>query len=369
MKLLYLFTFDYSLKVWNKAGILERELAYFSELKKNNIDIKIVTYGDASDEKLLNNIDLEIYPIYKFTSRSKYKLFRILKSLLFPWIIKKNVEFDIIKQNQLQGSWVAMLLKIISRKKLIIRTGYDVFLFSIKENKAFLKKVLIYLLTQLALLVADLYTISSNDDKDFLEKKFIVKNYKLNIRRNWVFVDLSVASFSSRISESILSVGRLEKQKNFLKLIDFAENTYHKLIIFGTGSEYEKISEYAKYKKVPLKINEPVENKELVEIMKNYIFFITTTLFEGNPKTILEAMGAGCVVVAPNSKNNTEIIENNHNGYLFDLKNENPFNIIKNKDIKELKNISMNAIDTVKNNYSFEKFIADELLELKKIYD
>ena len=100
--------------------------------------------------------------------------------------------------------------------------------------------------------------------------------------------------------------------------------------------------------------------------MKNYIFFITTTLFEGNPKTILEAMGAGCVVVAPNSKNNIEIIENNHNGYLFDLKNENPFNIIKNKDIKELENISMNAIGTVQNNYSFEKFIADELFELKK---
>jgi len=262
-----------------------------------------------------------------------------------------------------------MLLKSISRKKIIIRTGYDVFLFSIKENKAFLKKVLIYLLTQLSLLIANSYTVSSKDDKNFIEKKFIVKKHKLKVRRNWVVVDPSKTSFSSRTSKDIISVGRLERQKNFLKLIDFAENTSHKLIIFGSGSEYKKISEYAKDKKVPLMINKPVENKELIEIMMNYKFFITTTLFEGNPKTILEAMGAGCVVVAPNSKNNKEIIENKQNGYLFDLNNENPFNIIKNKDIKELENISINAIDTVKNNYSFEKFIVDELMELKKIHD
>ena len=41
--------------------------------------------------------------------------------------------FDLIKQNQLLGSWAAILLKINSRKPLYTRTGYDMFLFSLKE--------------------------------------------------------------------------------------------------------------------------------------------------------------------------------------------------------------------------------------------
>ena len=34
MKILYIFTFDYSLKTWKNSGILDRELEYFNELKK-----------------------------------------------------------------------------------------------------------------------------------------------------------------------------------------------------------------------------------------------------------------------------------------------------------------------------------------------
>ena len=64
MKILYIFTFDYSLKTWKNSGILDRELEYFNELK-NNIDITLITYGDASDEKFAENYGLNIYPLYK----------------------------------------------------------------------------------------------------------------------------------------------------------------------------------------------------------------------------------------------------------------------------------------------------------------
>lgn len=180
MKILYLFTFDYSLKMWSESGILEREVKYFNELKKNNIEITIITYGDEIDDEFIDKNELKVIPIYKHFKKPKSKLFRIIKSIYFPIYIYKNTEFDIIKQNQLQGAWVAIILKLISNKKLIIRTGYDVFLFSIKEKKLIYKKFLIYIITQTSLLLSNLYTVTSNDDKQFLEKYFFVKKIKSN---------------------------------------------------------------------------------------------------------------------------------------------------------------------------------------------
>ena len=88
MKILYIFTFDYSLKTWKNSGILDREIEYFNELKKNNIDITLITYGDASDEKFAENYGLNIYPLYKHFKRPNLKILRVLKSFIFPIYIK-----------------------------------------------------------------------------------------------------------------------------------------------------------------------------------------------------------------------------------------------------------------------------------------
>ena len=44
---------------------------------------------------------------------------------------------------------------------------------------------------------------------------------------------------------------------------------------------------------------------------------MSTSLFEGNPKAILEAMAAGCVVIALENENITKVIENNFNGIII----------------------------------------------------
>lgn len=367
MKLLYIFTFDYSLKVWKDAGILERELNYFSELQKNGVDLTLLTYGDESDEKFLGTHKFNIIPIYKYFKRPKNKVIRILKSLFFSKFIIENVKFDIIKQNQLQGSWVSILLKLATKKKLIIRTGYDVLLFSIKDKKKFYKKIIIYIMTQLSVLIADKYTVTSSDDKLFLEKRFFVPKHRIELRRNWVNTPMNNNNLSERNQNEILSVGRLESQKNFKHLIDMAKGTGKKIRIFGEGSEKVNLIELANQNHVSIEINNPVENNALVRIMSQHAFYITTSLFEGNPKSILEAMGAGCVVVAPKYENNTEIIDDHFNGYLYNIKTENPIELINSKTFEELEIVSINAFNTVTDAFSLNKFVENELSECTKL--
>ena len=59
------------------------------------------------------------------------------------------------------GSWIAIILKFIIKKPLIVRTGYDLLEFSIKENKSLLK-ITYYLLTYFSLFFCDKYFVSSN---------------------------------------------------------------------------------------------------------------------------------------------------------------------------------------------------------------
>ena len=75
MKIVYFFTFDYTLKTWLESGSLDRELEYFDYLnKKYGLSFILVTYGDKSDNQIINNMNfIEVIPIYEYTKRSSSK--------------------------------------------------------------------------------------------------------------------------------------------------------------------------------------------------------------------------------------------------------------------------------------------------------
>ena len=80
-------------------------------------------------------------------------------------------------------------------------------------------------------------------------------------------------------------------------------------------------------------------------------------MYEGNPKTILEAMSVGCVVVVPNNKNILEIVEDNFNGIVYDQEKDSLKDIIRNIENRDVELISQNAIATIKKNNSLEKIV------------
>ena len=77
MHLIYIFTFDYSLSTWDKSGHISRESKYFSELSKNVYNkITLVTYGDITDYEYIDSFkNIEIFPIYNFTKKTKKEIY------------------------------------------------------------------------------------------------------------------------------------------------------------------------------------------------------------------------------------------------------------------------------------------------------
>ena len=140
MKLLFVFTYNISLKTWGDQGILERELKLYKDLVENyGFEITLLTYGDKSDELYLKKHSLDktfkLVPIFSIVNKSKFKIINFFKSVLVTYKIKDLIKAELIKTNQLNGSWVAIILKIIWNAKLIIRTGYSPLIFAKFEKR------------------------------------------------------------------------------------------------------------------------------------------------------------------------------------------------------------------------------------------
>lgn len=372
MDIALFFTYDYTLSLWNKSGTLNKELKIYQNLaKKYGINFTIFTYGDDSEFSFENSLHgFKLIPIYSLTKMYKNKFLRFMASFLIPFKIKKYLPEDtIIHQHQLLGSWVTLILKLITGNPLYLRTGYDTYQFSIKENKNLVLKYFFKILTALSLRYSDIYSVASNSDYKFLKNNFNLKNKKVQIRSNWV--DSRGTTSSMREKNRILSVGRLEDQKNYSLLFKELANTSETLTIdiVGTGAKKTELEDLAKEQNVNVNFIGSLENEELLSFYGKYYFFISTSKFEGNPKTILEAMASGCVVIASDIPNHKELIDHRVNGILFDLNNPDLVNLIKeiSKNQKLIDDISTKAIKKVDSLNSLDVISEKYFLDYKSL--
>lgn len=370
-------TYGYSLKTWNDSSALDREAKYFNYLSdKHGIKFYIVTYGDESDliySDMFTNS--KIIPIYKYKKLFNIKLFDYINSLTFAKKIEKLISenIDIIKQNQLLGFWISYMYKKKINNKLFLRTGYDMYLFSIHDKKNIIKKKLYKYLTNFGLRFSDIYTVSSISDFDFLNKSFNFKEDKLKILRNWI--DSNEYLEINNREEAFVSVGRLEYQKNYEYLIKEISNLRRPLTIYGEGSEKNNLKNLSSQLNVQLQIKKNIPNKNLINELKKIKYFIIPSYFEGNPKSLLEAMSVGCVVFASNIKNHSEIISHGEDGFLFDLKDDSLKNqltqVINNEEVsnKNIDLISQNAVKKINKNYAMEIIAIQEMKIISEVID
>ena len=220
------------------------------------------------------------------------------------------------------------------------------------------------LLTFFGLNSADLYSVTSRADYEFLLQSFNFKRNKLKILKNWVETSQSIDTASR--NEKLISIGRLEYQKNYKFLVKELSGQDYPLIIYGSGSKREELLELSKNLNVNLEIIDSISNRELINNLQNTKYFILPSRYEGNPKALLEAMSAGCIVFASNIKNHDEIINHKVNGFLFDLQRGSLKDVItqvlnNSKFNKEdLEFISKNAVNTINEEYSISKIFNEE---------
>ena len=374
MEILYFLTYGYSLKTWSESGQLAREIKHFEALKNENekIKFKIFSYGEDNDFEHIEKDFIEVVSIYKYIKKSNYKIVNFIKSFFIKKILKE-VDLDkseLVIQNQLLGSWVSYLFKKNLKIPLIIRTGYDMFEFSINENKNISKKLFFKYLTKKSLDKCDLYTVTSSCDKDFLLKNFSNKySSKIKIRSNWVDSKQNIQINNKNIVNNIVSVGRIEEQKNYELIIRSIQGTNFELDIFGEGSLKEDLVKLSEELNVNINFFGIVNNEILVKKLQHYKFYISSSKFEGNPKSVLEAMSSGCIVIASKIKNHLEFL-NIDNSILFDQNIESLKETIMNLDkISQRRedDLISNSLETINNRYNLNDLVKKEIKDINNL--
>lgn len=367
-------TYGYSIKTWKESGTLDREIAVYKKLNQlKNINFYIISYGDSSDESILNNEHgIKVFPIYEHINKSKFKYVNLIKSLTIPILLKNNLdEISLVKQHQLHGCWVSIIYSYLIRKPYYLRTGYDMYLFSKQEGKSFLIRSFFKFLTYFGMRFSNIYSVTSNSDLLFLKERYKKDSTKLKLRPN--FVEVLSNDFEKRYNNKILCVGRLEDQKNFQLLLNEFQNTsnFLEIDLVGDGSLKNDLSLYSINNNVKVNFFGIIDNNKLLKMYTKYKFFFTASKFEGNPKTLLEAMASGCVVFASDIPNHKELIQNEVNGFLFSL--EKPelkelFFKVSNEN-EYLSKISNNAIKSVSINNSVNNLVENIYLDYESILD
>jgi len=176
---------------------------------------------------------------------------------------------------------------------------------------------------------ADFIVVPSSGVKKDLEKTFNIIQRKIKIIYNPIDLkkimklkEEEVEDLRIKACKSfILSVGRLTKQKGFPYLLRAYSRIYkeidEKFVILGTGEDQEKLKSLVNELGIREHIFFLEFKKNPYKFMNGASIFVLSSVWEGFPNVVLEAMACGVPVISTDCPSGpSEIIINGKNGML-----------------------------------------------------
>ena len=393
----------------NKESFLEDELLYLSKSFKY---IYIFATSDASTiRKVPDNCQIISLPKFvKFKSNKllifNLKIWYVALSFLFKeWAL--NDEFKKFKhiKPQLKKSFFMSSVfhwlnqntyqNIFENSKIIysywsdpLALAYLKYGNSINKNKLVIRahssdtyKLLKpqYLKNSLFKSVEKIYGISDLI-KDHLTKDWQVESSKVAVSRLGTGIKPYQGKDFNVTELNIIScsyINKLKRVDNIAKAIIALQKELKSIDIswthIGGGEDFQKIKELVKDSAIKTNLTGNIAPSIVKEMLhnENFHIFINNSTSEGIPVSVMEAFGAGIPAICTNVGATNELVKNDLNGYLIDLKgstNELTKKLIYFYNLKAIKkkDLSFAAYSTVKKYYNLENYksFAEDIAKL-----
>lgn len=312
-------------------------------------------------------------PFHKKTWNSEFYLLPYSIFWLFAFFIafyiclSKKIDV-IIAQSPLIEGLTGLILKKIFKKQLIVEIHGDwergPFL-SKKRRFEFFQKKLIPFLAKISFKNAD--KIRGVANYLIEEAKEISPDKRYFSFPTFTDLELFLREKDIRYDKFILSVGQLEKVKGIDVLIKAFGKVEHefpgfKLIIIGDGKEKENLENLSSNLKIQDKIEfkGKLSLKETKDVIKNCYCLVLSSLSEGLPRVLMEAMALKKPVIASNVGGIPELIKDSENGFLFEKGHSKELaqklkTLLENKDLA--KEMGKRGKGIIENKFSNEKYI------------
>jgi glycosyltransferase involved in cell wall biosynthesis len=337
------------------GGGAEKQLQYILRyIDRSRFEPYIAVFHLTGKERKILPEDVVIYDLstksHPATFFLVYKLARLIiklkphKILSFMW----------------GANLIAILAGILTSSKVIV--SERTYTYADLQNYRFKwirKKMISFFYAK-----ADAIIAVSENIKDGLLEHFALPSSKIVVINNGVDlknVEILINQSPPAIGNYILACGSLEKIKNFDFLLEaiYDINEIFNVIIIGQGSQRKYLEEKAQDLQVNLLMPGYITNP--YSFFSNAKVFVVTSLYEGFPNVIIEAMACGVPVVSVDCPGGIrDIITHGENGLIVEQDNRQALSraILEVVNDKEMAGkLIKNANETIKA-YDINKIVS-----------
>jgi len=301
-----------------------QEQGYIVHIASNNKEqAGVLKYYDQKFQ-----VDLQKSPY----SLKNLKAFKQLKKIM------QDNKYDLVHVHTPMGSIIGRLAAKATNTRPVIYTAHG---FHFYRGASFINWLLYYRIEKLFSRITNEIIVINDEDYNIAKKKFnkvckISKVHGVGVDLTAYYpqtpevVEQNRHKFGFTKDDFILTyIGRLVKDKNQSFVIKIMRelvkiNKHFKLLLVGLGDKdtYQKLID--KYN-----LNDHVFllgfREDINDIINISDIIVSSSLHEGLPRNIMEAMACGKPIIATNVRGHTDLIIDNVNGYLFRVNDEHGF--------------------------------------------
>lgn len=167
--------------------------------------------------------------------------------------------------------------------------------------------------------------VQTKHNKEYFSKDIQNKTY---IIPNPIELDKYIGlALNTKKEDLIVSVGRLEPQKNQIMLLEAFKEIHNKydlyrLVIYGEGSYRNQLEEKINELNLNECVSLPGNEKDILNKMAKAKMYVCSSNYEGMSNSLIEAMCIGLPVISTKVSGTEELI-NKDNGILIDINDKN----------------------------------------------
>jgi len=313
--------------ILNIAGVPLAQLRLARSLAKQNHKVDLI-FGQIQDREII--LDLANVNIIDFKKKNIRSIFFKLCQYLI------NAKPDVIFTAEDHLNIIVSICAVITRSKVKISASSRVKPFDTYSNKIFSKKWFLKYLFKATSWRINLLTCVSKDMVKQYQKVFgktrhvciynIVKDENSEKKMNEKIYE-EWFSKNNNQCKFIIAAGKLAPWKGFdyllkaCKVINDKQVNF-KLSILGDGPEKNKLIELSEQLGLKNKVNFLGYVNNPLKYFKISDIFVLSSLVEGMPNVLIEAMMCGCTIVSTDCETGPkEILDSGIHGYLVPVKN------------------------------------------------
>ncbi|MBC7833665.1 MAG: glycosyltransferase [Phycisphaerales bacterium] len=323
------FSTGVSLAEWERTGLLRREWALYERLSSSYNSIVLLTYGGPTDREIVSRLPVA-------GSCRAQVLCREREADDVPGFLAGmpahvaelvgRADRVVVKTNQMQGGEVAVAIMSALRERgvragLVARGGY---LWSRNVARVLgmdsAEAIEAGAREGELCRAAGAVVVTTAEIAEDLCWRYGVPTERARVIPNYVLIE-GAAAVGTRRPDLVLFAGRLSKEKRVDALIEAMAEVNGRvarveLEVVGDGPEEGALRKLAARRGVEVNFMGRLPHKQLLERMRSCAVYAQLSAYEGHPKTVLEAMGAGAAVVVADSPGLRDVVTDSVTGVI-----------------------------------------------------